>query len=124
MTLRSHRRIGQVARFVLACLLFTQAALAANGCLMPAGKLANVLAAADASGCDESSGINLNLCHADCTADHQSLDTGEPVPLSPPQAAVLVVPLFPFLAHPIFNTVPVEYTGDPPKLIRFCSFQI
>ena len=93
---------------------------------MPADGLVKVIATAVTSECDEGSGMNLNLCQAHCTADHQSLDTGELPPLSPLHTAVLVVPLIECAAQPAFslNVPRVEHTGDPPKLIRFCSFQI
>lgn len=124
MTLRPRHRIRQIARFVLVFLFFTQAALAMSGCLMPADGLAKVIAAVVISGCDEASGMNLNLCQAHCTADHQALDTGELPPLSPPHVMVLVVPPFEYAQHPTFTVARVEHTGDPPKPIRFCSFQI
>ena len=126
MTLRPKHRIRQIARFVLVFLFFTQAALAMSGCLMPAAGLAKVMAEVETSDCDESSTMNLNLCHAHCTADLQSLDTGELPPLSPPHAVVLVVPLIEYTAHPAFtfHIACVEHTGDPPKPIRFCSLQI
>lgn len=126
MILRSYHHIRQIARFVLVFLCFTQAALAMSGCLMPADGLAKVIATAVTSDCDEASGMNLNLCQAHCTADHQSLDTGELPPLSPLHTAVLVVPTIEYAAQPTFtfNVPRVEHTGDPPKPIRFCSFQI
>ena len=124
MMLRPRHRIRQIARFVLVFLFFTQATLATSGCLMPAEGLAKVIAAVVTSGCDEGSGMNLNLCQAHCTADHQSLDTGELPPLSPQHVLVLVVPPFEHAEHPTFTVARVEHTGDPPKPIRFCSFQI
>ena len=126
MIFHSRRRIHQIARFVLVFLVFTQAALAMSGCLMPAEGLAKVIATAVNSGCDEGSGMNLILCQAHCTADHQSLDTGEPLPLLPLHTAVLIVPPIEYAAQPAFsfNVLRVEHTGDPPKPIRFCSFQI
>ena len=114
----------QIARFVLVFLFFTQAALAMSGCLMPATGLATLVAAVDQSGCDDASGMNLNLCHAHCTADQQSLDTGELPPLPPQTTAVLVVPLFEYREPPTFIVSRVAHTGDPPKPIRFCSLQI
>ena len=122
--LRSRHPIRQIARFVLVFLFFTQAALAASGCLMPAAGLAKVMAEVETSGCSEAGSMNLNLCHAHCTADQQSLDTGELPPLSPLHAAVVVVPPFEYVEHPRFTVARVEHTGDPPKPIRFCSFQI
>ena len=126
MTLRSRHNIRQIARVALVFLLFTQAALAMSGCLMPAAGLAKVMAEVETSDCNESSGMNLNLCHAHCTADAQSVDTGEQPPLSPLHAVVLVVPPIEYTAHPAFtfNLARVEHTGDPPRPIRFCSFQI
>ena len=124
--LRSRHPIRQIARFVLVFLFFTQAALAMSGCLMPATGLAKVIAEAETSGCCEAGSMNLNLCHAHCTAGHQSLDTGELPPLSPLHPAVLVVPPVEYAAQPTFtfNVSRVEPMGDPLKLIRFCSFQI
>lgn len=126
MIFYSRRRIRQTARFVLAFLFFTQAALGMSGCLMPADGLAKVIATAMTSDCDEASGMNLNLCQAHCTADHQSLDKAELPPLSPLHTAVLVVPPIEYAAQPAFcfNVPRVEHTGDPPKPIRFCSLQI
>jgi hypothetical protein len=105
-------------------LFFTQAALAMSGCLMPAAGLAKIMAAVETSDCSETGSMNLNLCHAHCTADQQSLDTGEPTPLPPQLAVILVVPSFEYIEHPTFIVSRVEHTGDPPKPIRFCSFQI
>jgi hypothetical protein len=124
MLLQSRHGIRQIARFVLAFLFFTQAALAMSGCLMPADGLAKVVATAVTLGCEEGSGMNLNLCQAHCTAGHQSLDTGELPPLSPQHGLVLVVPSFEHAEHSTFTIARVEHTGDPPKPIRFCSFQI
>jgi hypothetical protein len=126
MTFRPKHRIRQIARFVLVFLFFTQAALAMSGCLMSAAGLAKVMAEVETSDCNESSGMNLNLCHAHCTADLQSVDTGELPPFSPLHTAVLVVPPIEYTAHPAFTftVARVEHTGDPPKPIRFCSFQI
>jgi hypothetical protein len=121
---RAHLRFRQVARLVLVFLLFTQAALAVSGCVMPVSGLAKVIAAAGDSEFCKMGSMNLNLCQAHCTADHQSLDTGEPVPLSPSHQAVLVVPLLEYAAHPTITVVRVEHPGDPPIPIRFCSFQI
>ena len=120
----SRHRLRHIACFVLVFLFFTQAALAVSGCLMPVAGLAEVMAEAETSGCNEAGGMNLNLCQAHCTADHQSLDTGELPPLSPLHAAVLVVPAFECAEHSTFTVVRVEHTGDPPIPIRFCSFQI
>jgi hypothetical protein len=124
MMLFSRHRLRQIARFVLVFLFFTQAALAMSGCVMPAAGLAKMMAEVETSGCDDAGGMNLNLCHAHCTADQQSLDTGEPAPLLPLLTVVLVVPSFEYVEHPTFTVARVEHTGDPPKPIRFCSFQI
>ena len=126
MIFRSRRRIRQIARFVLVFLFFTQAALAMSGCLMPAAGLAKVMAEVETSGCNNAGSMNLNLCHAHCTADQQSVDTGELPPLLPLRTAVLVVPAIEYTAHPTFtfHVARVEHTGDPPKPIRFCRFQI
>ena len=124
MIFRPRHRIRQIARFVLVFLFFTQAALAMSGCLMPAARLAKVMAEVEASGCSDSGSMNLNLCQAHFTAEHQSLDTGELPALSPPHVAALVVLPFEYIEHPTFTVVRVQHTGDPPIPIRFCSFQI
>jgi hypothetical protein len=124
MTLSLRHRIRQIARLVLVFLFFTQAALAMSGCLMPAAGLAKVMAEVESSDCDDAGGMNLNLCHAHCTADQQSLDTGEPTPFLPLLAIVLIVLSFEYVEHPTVTVARVEHTGDPPKPIRFCSFQI
>lgn len=121
---RSHHRLRQIARFALVLLFFTQAALAVSGCLMPAAGLAKIMAVVETSGCSETGSMNLNLCHAHCTADQQSLDTGEPTALPPLHTVVLLVPTFKYVDHSTFTVSRVEHTGDPPKPIRFCSFQI
>ena len=124
MTLSSRHCIRQIARTVLVFLFFTQAALAMSGCLMPAAGLAKVMDEVQTSDCNNAGSMNLNLCHAHCTADQQSLDTGELPLTSPLLAMVLVVPLLKYKEHPSFIISRVENTGDPPKPIRFCSFQI
>ena len=124
MISRSHLRLRQIARVVLVFLLFTQAALAMSGCMMPVSSLANVMAAVDASGCCETGSMNLNLCQAHCTADHQSLDTGEPPPAPEAQQVVLVIPVLEYARHSAAAFVRIEYFGEPSISIRFCSFRI
>lgn len=91
---------------------------------MPAAERAMIVAKVEISDCNDADRMNLNLCHAHCTADQQSLDTGEPTRLPPQFAVILVVPSFEYIERPTFNVACVEHTGDPPKPIRFCSFQI
>lgn len=111
---------------MLVLLFFTQAALAMSGCLTPVDGLAKIIATAATSDCDGGRSMNLNLCQAHCTADDQSLGTSELPPLSSLLTVVLVVPTIKYAAQPTFasNVPRVEHTGDPPKPIRFCSFQI
>ena len=124
MIFRARRRIRRIAGTLLVFLFFTQADLAMSGCLMPAARLAKVMAEVEASGCNERGSMNLNLCHAHCTAEHQALDTGELPPLSPLHVVVLVVPSFEYTEHPSLTVVRVQCTRAPPIPIRFCSFQI
>jgi hypothetical protein len=124
MRLGSHYRRRRIAGFALLSLLFTQAALAAmSGCFMSDALMAKAIASVETSGC--AGGMNLNLCLAHCTADHQSLDTGAPPVLALPPSVVLVVPAVDSSEpHFVFSAVRLERSGDPPIPIRFCSFRI
>ncbi len=124
MIYRAHHCLRQIARFVLLFLLFTQAALAVSGCMMPVSSLAKVIAAAGDSECCKMGSMNLNLCQAHCTADHQSLDTGEPPPSPEAHQVVLVIPVLEYARHSAAAFVRIEYCGEPAISIRFCSFRI
>jgi hypothetical protein len=125
MSLRSHHRLARIGRLLLVFLFFTQAALAASGCLMPGSGLAKVMAATEKSGCSGEGSMNLNLCLAHCNADSQSLDSGE-LPVLPPPPSLLVsfAPPVDHSERPTRAVVGVVRTGDPPIPIRFCSFLI
>lgn len=122
MTL-SRYRLRQVARLVLALLLFTQGALAASGCVMPGASMVKAVAAGNCPDREKRSGMNLNLCLAHCGADQQSLHTAELPALASPPAVFLVVPAAPpaqSFAPTVFD---IERSGDPPIPIRFCSLR-
>jgi hypothetical protein len=125
MILRSSHRLFRIARVLLVCLVFTQAALAASGCFMSSAGFANVAATAETADCDDTGSMNLNLCLAHCSADSQSLDANVLPVVAPPPALLLVVPLAihsELPPRPRFTSV--ERTSDPPIPIRFCSFLI
>ncbi len=124
MIFRSRHRLPRIARLVLVFLFFSQAALAASGCLMPASGLAKAMTPTKESGCSDKGSMNLNLCLAHCNAGSQSLDTGELAVSAPPSSVVLVVPLVDYPERLTLSVVRVERTSDPPIPIRFCSFQI
>lgn len=119
--LRSRWWLSSVGRYVLALLLFSQAALALSGCMMPSGGFPQMAASAE-SGAD--GGMNLNLCLAHCSAGDQSLDLNLLPPIAPPSTPMLfVLSGEPHEQRPLF-VERLERATDPPIPIRFCSFLI
>ena len=94
MLCRTH--ISGFAKFVLAALLFAQAALAVSGCDLGQRSAAQAIASMGEALCPEhgESGIldgNANLCLAHCTSDAQNVDTAGLAFHSLSAAAVLSV---------------------------------
>ena len=116
------RRAG--IRIVLLGVLFAQAAVAANACLMPASMRAAPCAAGAASShCEPANEVSLNLCLYQW-ADQSDQGMTPPV-VTAPIAAVLTVADAAQSLLPWISPAVGGYPGhDPPIPIRFCSFLI
>lgn len=94
------RQISGLAKFVVAALLFTQAALAVAGCDLGQRSAAQAVTASGETVCPDHGApgaldSNANLCLVHCTSEAQNVDSaGVAQSLSSP-AAVLTVPLMP-----------------------------
>jgi hypothetical protein len=103
----------------LACVLFSQAALAAVPCLSPDARATDAFASMPESCADAPPS---NLCLAHCVAADQT--SGHPeIALPSPAPASLAVPAAPVLAPPsapaLFAARPL--TCGPPPFLRLCS---
>ena len=121
MIARRIRRAG--IHIVLLGVLFAQAAVAANACLMPSSMRTQPAANAASSHCEQSDEISLNLCLYQW-ADQTDQSTTPPM-VAAPLAAVLTVPDAAQCLLPWITPIIAGYAGhDPPIPIRFCSFLI
>ena len=89
-------RISGFAKFVVAALLFTQAALAVSGCDLGQRSAAQAVSASSETLCPdhEAPGVldrNANLCLVSCTSDAQNVDTSGLTVQSFPADVVLTV---------------------------------
>ena len=110
-----------VARLLLACLLFTQAALAAVPCLSPAASVGDAFAAAAPPVCHKAPPAN--LCLAQCMAADQSSGPFQAA-LAPPPAPTLEVAPIVLVSTPAVRR-PDPHMGvralGPPPFLRLCS---
>ena len=108
---------------VLLGVLFAQAAVAANACLMPSSVPVQSAAGAASTHCQQPDEINPNLCFYQW-AD-QSGQSATPPVVAAPIAAVLTVADVAQCLRPWTSPVVGGSPGhDPPIPIRFCSFLI
>ena len=121
MIARRIRRAG--IQIVLLGVLFAQAAVAANACLMPSSAPAQSAAGAPSTHCQQPDEISPNLCFYQ-QADQSGQSTTPPV-VAAPIAAVLTVADATQCLLPWTSPVVGDNPGhDPPIPIRFCSFLI
>lgn len=125
------RYLAIVARFVLAALLFSHAALAVSACESSWRAPAKVIAAGDTMACclESDPGAlagNANLCLAHCTGDAQNVDSSGPaVPgvLILRVSAVSLIPAPGLFALRRPPAAPSEIAA-PPRTILFQNFRI
>ena len=105
-------------------LMFAQAAIASNACLVPnTVRAVQPEANAVSSHHDQSDEINLNLCLYQ--AADQTYPSATPPVVDAPLAAVLTVTDAVRCLLPQVSPIIADYAGhDPPIPIRFCSFLI
>lgn len=112
----TRRLLPCLSRAVLALMLLTQFALAAQACTM-AGSVPAM--AFGEQPCDS----NANACLADCTKENQSASHAELPVFVLPQLAVLTLPELPARKAEATRTDnSAVFSSDPPIPIRFCSF--
>lgn len=126
------KRLAMIAGWMLAIMLFSQAALSAAPCLGERSPALAIAAAEAMPCCPEAQGEggtrsgNANVCLAHCTADAQNVDAHLPTLPDAPLQAVLLVQTPPpsqrlALSHAIARD---EVPPAPPPLILFKHFLI
>ena len=99
------RQVSGFAKFVVAALLFTQAALAVAGCDLGQRSAAQAVSASGETVCPdhEATGAldsNANLCLVHCTSEAQNVDTAGLVHQTSSASAVLTIPPAPVPGSP------------------------
>lgn len=129
MVIRRHFSI--VARFVLAALLFSHAALAVSACELSWRAPAKAIAAADTMACclESDPGAlagNANLCLAHCMGDAQTVDSSGPAVPAVLMQRVLAVSNVPAPGLFVLRRPAAApcVLAAPPRTILFQNFRI
>lgn len=118
-----HRLSRRVAHWLVAALVFAQAAMMANACLAAGSARVETVAAGAHEGCDMQE-RNLNLCLYHCADQYNNTGSLE-VTVAAPAMAALPVPLTAESVAPQTETwTPVVRATGPPIPIRHCCFRI
>ena len=118
-------RVRAFARFALAALLLTQAAIAVAACDMPERAPAQAFEEQMAMPCHEAPPENRNLCLAHCLSADQSADTPQVVVPAWCGTAPLVVVVSGYASKQVATPRRmVPHAGAPPPRILFQSFLI
>jgi len=106
-------------------LLFAQAAFATQPCITPGMSAASAVASQADDACCAASASEASLCVMKC-ADTDKLSAYTPLVVPPaPTDAILILPSLPDNAPAATaSRCLIDPSRDPPKTIRFCSFQI
>lgn len=112
-----------LCRVLIGAMLFAQSVNAGQACVVPA--LSPAMAFAQVHDSDCANRVNPNSCLQQATATDQSFTQGELPALGMPNVVVLTLPreLVATTSYIVATTVPPRST-DPPRSIRFCSFQL
>ena len=105
-------------------LFYTQAALAASGCLMPSLSMAKAVAGAEQPAQCDGGKMNLNLCVTHCNGDSQTLGGESIAHILPITASAFLIVSPPASVSELRSRARALAAPcvDPPKSILFCSF--
>jgi hypothetical protein len=118
------RSARAICRLVLAAMLFAQATGVAQACSVVAHSPTMAFAPTQHEG-DCGKTVNQNACLQQCTAGDQSSAQVQVAVAPMPALPVLVVDVAPLrVACPAIASTSLFHSTDPPRSIRFCSFQL
>jgi len=116
----SRKSLASFVRVLLATLLFAQAALAAQPCVLPDAAPANAYEQ-DMPPCHQQESSS-NVCLAHCLEDYQLVDLHQPLPALPAvSTAAITLPALPLAAAPTAGFQPLllaRVTGPPLSILH------
>ena len=112
-----------LCRVIVGALLLAHALNVAYACVASSATRAAAFSKTDDGGCDDRN--TPNTCLQQCTANDQSASRAEIPALAAPDIAVLTVPReAPVAVSLAVAAAAPQCSTDPPRSIRFCSYQL